>query len=302
MSEEPPEVIGTIPVNFVIVGVQKAATTTMHTMLDKHPAVAPNLKVDPHKAERKWKFAGKELHVLDDESRAWDPPDWTYYVATQTAPEQTLAVDATPSYLFWPHALERLHAYDPAIRLVASFRDPIERTFSQWRMERVRKRRPYPEFAEAIRTYNDRALFHGIPEGGNRWDVHRRSLVIRGLYAEQLERAFALFPREQWLMVTFEGFIRDHATVLDQLCDHAGIARFDRHPALVSQRTARNHEGTPPTVADIEYLADYYADDLARFPALSGVDVSAWPTARILAGTLDPAELAASFATRFKGR
>ena len=41
-----------------------------------------------------------------------------------------------------------------------------------------------------------------------------------------------------------------------------------------------------------------YADDLAVFDQLSGLDTSDWPTTRILAGTLDPAELAAKLATK----
>ena len=45
-------------------------------------------------------------------------------------------------------------------------------------------------------------------------------------------------------------------------------------------------------------LTDVYADDLALFASLSGVDVSDWPTTRIAAGTLDPADLAQSWPAR----
>ena len=45
-------------------------------------------------------------------------------------------------------------------------------------------------------------------------------------------------------------------------------------------------------------LAELYAADLALFERLSGLDTSAWPTRLVIDGALDPAELAARFATK----
>jgi hypothetical protein len=56
--------------------------------------------------------------------------------------------------------------------------------------------------------------------------------------------------------------------------------------------------GTAPTASDLVSLAHLYAADLAVFGQLSGLDISEWPTTRILAGTLDPEELAAKLATK----
>jgi hypothetical protein len=39
-------------------------------------------------------------------------------------------------------------------------------------------------------------------------------------------------------------------------------------------------------------LAERFSTDLPLFEKLSGIDTSRWATSRILAGTLDPAELA----------
>ena len=60
----------------------------------------------------------------------------------------------------------------------------------------------------------------------------------------------------------------------------------------------RSSPGTAPTAADLQSLASLYAADLAVFDRLSGLDTSAWPTTRILAGTLDPGEFAARLATK----
>jgi len=290
--------LGRIPITASIIGVQKAATSTMHTMLTQHRLVAPTFQNDPARASRRWHFAGKELHFFDDEERDWSAPDYAHYYGTRVKQQQEIAVDATPSYILWPGALERMRAFNPDMLLVASFRDPIERAFSQWSMGR-KQRNAYPEFSRAIEDYDDESMLDRVPPGAGRWSVHRRSMVIRGLYGAQLERGLAQFDRSQWLMLNFSEWVRDYTGALDQLTDFLGIHRFRRYPRLRLNPTPESHEGTPPTEADIEKLVARYADDLALFERLSGFDVSSWPTRRIAVGEMAAADLAAKFAAKF---
>jgi hypothetical protein len=48
----------------------------------------------------------------------------------------------------------------------------------------------------------------------------------------------------------------------------------------------------------MQRLADRFAPDLPLFEKLSGIDTGRWATSRILAGTLDPAELAEKLAKK----
>lgn len=293
-----PDALGRIPITASIVGVQKAATSTMHTMLTRHRLVAPTFANDPARADRRWHFAGKELHFFDDEERDWSAPDYSHYYGTKVAEQQEIALDATPSYILWPGALERMRAFNPDMLLVASFRDPIERAFSQWSMGRKQKN-AYPEFSDAIELYDDESMLDRVPPGSGRWSVHRRSMVIRGLYGAQLERGLAHFDRSQWLMLNFSAWVRDYTGALDQLTDFLGIHRFRKYPPLRLNPTPEAHVGTPPSEADVARLVERYTPDLALFERLSGFDVSAWPTRRIAAGELSAAELAARFAAKF---
>ncbi len=293
-----PEEIGRIPITASIVGVQKAATSTMHTMLTRHRLVAPTFQNDPARAGRKWHFAGKELHFFDDEERDWSAPDYAHYYGSKTQEQQEIALDATPSYILWPGALERMRAFNPEMRLVASFRDPIERAFSQWSMGRKQKN-AYPEFSRAIEEYDDESMLDRVPPGAGKWTVHRKSMVIRGLYGAQLERGLAQFDREHWLFLNFSEWVRDYTGALDQLTDFLGIHRFRQYPPLRLNPTPEAHEGTPPSEADIEKLVARYTDDLALFERLSGFDVSSWPTRRIAVGDLTAAEQADKFARKF---
>ncbi|MBX9700198.1 MAG: sulfotransferase domain-containing protein, partial [Acetobacteraceae bacterium] len=106
-----------------VAGVQKAGTTTLFAHLRRHPGlVAPT--------------AEKELHVFDDETIDWRAPiDWSRLHARFPAERRCgLRFEATPITLFWPPALARIRAYNPAARIILIFRDPIGRAVSQWRM------------------------------------------------------------------------------------------------------------------------------------------------------------------------
>src|SRR3954451_24922202 len=126
-----------VPIGFAIVGVQKAATSTLYRMLVRHPRVVAG-------PEKELRF------FLED--RDWSDPDYSSYCRPRRPATADLAGDATPAYLFWPRALERMRAYRADMRLLATFRDPVERAFSQWAMERARHA-DYPDLPEAMQLY-----------------------------------------------------------------------------------------------------------------------------------------------------
>ena len=54
-------------------------------------------------------------------------PDYAPLHAAFPATDARPRGEATPIYVYWPGCLERIAAYDPAMKLVLLFRDPIER-------------------------------------------------------------------------------------------------------------------------------------------------------------------------------
>jgi len=274
---------GVLPVSFAIVGVQKAATSTLHSMLVRHRHIA--------------RGDAKELHFFDDERLDWSAPDYSHYGVRRTAAGQRIAGDATPSYIWWPEALERMHRYNPDMSLIATFRDPIERAFSQWSMER--KRQPsYPSFSRSIQIFGDLSLMHGLPPGKTSREMRRAAMVVRGLYGAQLRRGLSIYDRSQWHLVPFRRFVTEPHDVLDDLATFLGIGPWHAYPKQRENPTPRDQVGAPPTADDMSRLAEFYAGDLADFATLSGFDVSDWPTSRLAAGTLSPADLAADLARK----
>ena len=197
---------GVVPYTFSIVGVQKAGTSTLMAMIHRHQQVARSPR--------------KELHYFDNEARDWSDPDTSDYVCPRTRKRQRIAGDSTPLYIFWPHALQRMHDHRPETRLIAIFRDPIERVFSQWSMNRGRRPQLTPDWPTYIQTQRHKTLPDSLPT-----DIHvsrypALSGVVRGFYGQQLERGLGIFPREQWLLLSFREMLADHKATLNRVTEH----------------------------------------------------------------------------------
>ena len=268
----------TLPISFALVGVQKAATSTIAFYLLRHRHVA--------RGER------KERHFFDKDFLDWENPD---YSATppRVAPPARRSPATTPRPTSSGRgALQRMHRYNPDMKLIASFRDPIERAFSQWQMDYARHE-GFPQFAQAIAQDTFETVPDRVPEGWQPGDLRKRALATRGLYGAQLERAFEVYPdRSRWLLLDFIDVVTDRDTLLDRLTDFLDIGKFVDPPAPQAKNASPDVDARPPMAEDMLRLAERFAPDLPLFEKLSGIDTSRWATSRILAGTLDPAELA----------
>lgn len=244
------------PVSFLIAGVQKGGTTALFDYLVEHPSLELP--------------AIKEAHFFDDERGVdWSAPDYDRYHALFSRPAPAVRGEATPIYLYWPNCLERIAAYNPAMRLILLFRDPVERAWSHWRMERGRGVEPHP-FAWCIRQGRDRVDSAEAP------GHHREySYVERGFYGAQLAKLYTIFPREQVLLLRSEALVANPDQVLGQVTDFLGVQRF---PGPITPR--RSHVGREmdlqehPTAEDIALLQAIYAADQALFADLGGAGLT----------------------------
>jgi hypothetical protein len=177
--------------DFVIIGAQRSGTTSLHAYLAAHPRVeAPN---------------SKELHFLTD--RFQRGREWYLGQFPEAIPCDHLTGEATPYALFHPQAPGRLRAIAPHAKVIVLLRNPVERAYSHYEMERARANEPL-DFASAIAAEAERL-------GGEEerlthdplyvsWAHKHRSYLARGDYAPQLLRWFKTFPPEQMLIVRSE--------------------------------------------------------------------------------------------------
>jgi len=273
---------------FLVIGAQKAGTTSLHRYLVEHPFV---LCATP-----------KEVHFFNVEyhrGEAWYLAHFPLKVRAR-APRRRYGVqpevgEVTPAYLFHPRVPERVHAFEPRMKLVAVLRDPVERAYSQYQMQ-VRRAGETLSFDDALaleevevpleleRIRDDPRYVS--PSG------LRRSYVARGRYAEQIERWLDLFRLEQLFVLTSEELLRDPADAMSRVAAFLGVPdwRAESYPL----RSAAEYDSMRPETR--ECLARTFEPHNRRLEELLGRELawtrpaaSAPPSSSRAAGAPHPA-------------
>lgn len=236
-------------VAFLVAGVQKGGTTALFDYLSEHPDLCLP--------------ACKEVHFFDDESQDWARPDYAAYHARFQDCAGAIRGEATPIYIYWPDSLERIAAYNPAMKLILVFRDPVERAWSHWRMETARGAETRP-FSWCIREGRERVSANPHPAGAHR--VH--SYVERGFYGAQLAHALTLFPRQQLLCLRSEDLLAEPGLILRQVCDFLHAPPFRSVAPRLSHVGIEIASSKTITEEDRIYLNSLYRDDQKLFSEL----------------------------------
>jgi len=114
----------------IVLGTQKGGTTALFKYLSQHPQIVPSKQ--------------KELNFFDSDAAYAKGIGFYHRYFERATPWRRgqITMDVTPAYLAAAdRTAPRIHAYDPAVRLVALLRDPTVRAYSAWQMYRKRYRR-----------------------------------------------------------------------------------------------------------------------------------------------------------------
>jgi hypothetical protein len=263
--------------DFLIVGAQKAGTTSLYSYLRRHPGISGPF----------W----KEVSFFDRHYArgiAWYRghfPTVARHAYAKGRHELDLIVgEASPSYLFHPLAPERVAALLPDVRLIALLRDPVERAFSHYNHE-VALGREALSFEDALAREEERMRGElERMEADQRyfsaaWWTH--TYLARGRYVEQLERWLAVFPRERLLVLASEKLSTDPGDTYARALEFLGAAphALDSYPRLLE----REYGAMRPETR--EQLGEYFSEPNRRLVDLLGRDFD-WtqpaplPTAR----------------------
>jgi hypothetical protein len=237
-------------VDFIVAGVQKAGTTAIHDFLAQHPQVALLRDQALHFFDKEENFAGEPNYgnLLNN----FDP-SWRWRTAGEV----------TADYLYYPRALERIARYNPQMNIIASLRNPTERAFSQWNMRREKNQEPL-EFIDALKRDQEIGLAKN-PRGN--------AYIARSLYAPQMEKLFALFPREQVLILKYESFRADPFPIVDQIFDFIAV---DRRTGLQNKQRNVGSYSRKLTREERQYAANIFETDIAQVEKLLAWDCSDW--------------------------
>jgi Sulfotransferase domain len=244
-------------VDFIVAGVQKAGTTAIHDFFAQHPEIALLRDQALH-------FFDKEENFGPSRTGALGAPDYRILHGNfDPGWRWRTAGEVTADYLYYPRALDRIAAYNPRMKVIISLRNPTERAFSQWNMRREKNQEPL-EFLDALKRDQEIGLAKN-PRGN--------AYIARSLYAPQLEKVFALFPREQVFLTKYESFRANPFPIVDQLFDFLGLAK--RAGLKNKQRNVGSYS-RKLTAQERACAAAIFADDIASVEKLLGWDCSDW--------------------------
>ena len=259
--------------SFMVIGGQRCGTTTIFKSLADHPQV-----VRPPVEK------GTDYYTLNHDRGI----DWYrgHFPLTRMAGLMTrgegdpVAFEACTYYLFHPLAIPRLAADFPEMRLVVMLRDPVPRAWSAYKHEFARGFETEPDFARALDLEAERLdgeVDRIVGRPGYASFSHRHHAYLsRGQYAEQLERVFAHFPREQVHVMDSEAFFSDPQDEFAQLLDFLGLRQWQ--PARFDQHNARPSAPMPDSAR--QRLEEHYAPYDERLTALLGRTPAWRPAAR----------------------
>ena len=240
--------------DFIVPGAQKSGTTALHYFLSKHPQVAlPDRQ---------------ELHFFDDEETfARAPVDYEFlHLHFRPLAKSAITGEVTPSYLYWKPAMERIRNYNPQIKLVILLRNPIDRAFAHWNMQRFKGREPL-DFLPALKE-EPRRIAQPLSIESRRF-----AYIDRGFYSGQLDRAFNFFPREQVKTLKFEDFRDRKQQTLDRIFDFLGVKRLpvshDKDRNVVPYERAM-------VVEERKYLLEVFASEFQKLEKMLGWDLKDW--------------------------
>ncbi len=240
--------------DFLVLGAQKAGTTALYAYLRRHPEITGP--------------AWKEVSFFD---RHW-ARGTAWYRGNFPLRRGALVGEASPSYLFHPLAPQRVAAVVPQARLIAILRDPVERAHSQYHHAVDFGRETLP-FEEALDREEERLAGEvermlADPRYFSRawWDF---TYVARGRYAEQLERWFEVFPREQLLVLTNEELAQLPGETYARVLEFLGAPphRLDDYPRVFDRDYAELEPATR------QRLAETFAEPNRRLSELLGRDL-----------------------------
>ena len=203
---------------YLVIGAQKSGTTSLHAYLARHPAVLAAAKKETEYFNRS--YAEGERSYL-----ACFPLALRAVVVRLRRGVWPAVGEATAAYIFDPRVPERVHAFDPRMKLIAVLRDPVDRAYSHYQME-VRWGRDTLPFDEAlehekVEVARELALIAERPL--ERGDGFPSSYVARGRYAEQLERWLCFFPPSRLLVLTSDELLSEPAETMARVARFLGI-------------------------------------------------------------------------------
>ena len=192
------------PIDAMIVGAQKAGTTSLNSYLSQHPMIVTHKQMEM-------------IYFLDEKtySLGYENAYKRYFPHYETG---KLLLAKNVGVMYHRPAVERLYTHNPQMQVLIVLRNPVDRAYSAYWFARRRGQEDLKTFEEAIEANPDRYKDKGIFRMGN------CSYLDRSSYAKHIEMIFSIFPRSQVHIFLTDDMKKDIRGVCNQIFNSLDIS------------------------------------------------------------------------------
>jgi len=251
----------TLP-NFLIIGANRAGTTSLYHYLKQHP----DIYMTPFKEPSFFVLEGMTIDSKDPFRNDVTTDLKNYLRLFEGVSGEKAIGEASTIYLHAIHkhnALSKMKQYVPHAKLIVSLRNPVERAYShylhdcQWGIETNQ------DFVSAIKKQLS----------GNIQDIWKNYYIAQGCYCEELKGYLRTFHPEQIRIHLFEDFKTAPLDLLQELF------RFLEVDDTFVPDISRNYNVSVQEISDRSLnkeLQDVFREDILRLQNLIERDLSEW--------------------------
>lgn len=208
--------------DFIIVGAQKAGTTSLYHLLCEHPCIKPARRKELNFYTIRYRKGVRcyRKQFPSRISKLW---------AKILEGKNLITGEASPHYMFHPHAPKRIAATLPDVKLIVLLRNPVDRAYSHYH-HMVRNKIETLSFEEALAKEEERMAgeIEKMLQDEHYMSFNQRSYsyLSRGIYVSQLQKFSELFKREQMLILKSEDFFEKPREALEQAFSFLGLEKW----------------------------------------------------------------------------
>ena len=171
--------------SFFIIGVQKSATSFIHSLLQQDERISLPYRKETH-------FFSTNFH----KGIKW-------YLDMFKSNNYNIRGEVDPSYIYYKQTLINIKQITKSPKFIIILRMPLDRAYSQYLMSKKRKYEKL-SFNEALCMEKQR-----IDNDSNLFSFSNHSYMLRGNYSKQIQRYKQTFPDSKFLFIKFDDLINE---------------------------------------------------------------------------------------------
>ncbi len=192
---------------FLIVGVQKAGTTSIYGYLKEHPQVYMSPIKETNFFGTDWE---KKIEKKPDTGTRKRINSWERYCELFIDVKDEIAIgEASPNYLAnYKTSSEMIQRYVPDVKMIAILRNPVDRAYSDYLMH----------LRDGINAGKVRSLSEQVKFRSN-----NSSTIKKGLYYSAVKHYFDTFGQEKFKIFLYDDLTKDSLKMMQDIYRFIGV-------------------------------------------------------------------------------